>query len=363
MSGIEIFQIWVTAFFTLALFSFLYRDNPFYKVAEHIFAGLTAGYQVGLIWETVILQKLWDPMVYDGRWWLFLPGVLGIMMFARFFPKLSRISRIPLAAVMGITAGVFIIAQLHGFVLPQMKSTMSPVTQTVTTVASTYDVTTATVILGTPLPADTILGTVDTVESAPLAEIEPVDTTTSTISIPAGVLHSDADTMLLSGAETAVIRGEFRDTDAAAVNRYSLTVTARGPDGNDNVIVDDARNGDDGVSIVAETDGRFAFTAQWTPDTTWADGAYVLGMSVRKERIRLLLTLIVVIGVISTLIYFYFSHEHTGVLGVTAKVGIWFIMIAFGAHFGYTVMGRVSLLIGRAQFLIEEWIGSFHSFF
>jgi len=72
-----------------------------------------------------------------------------------------------------------------------------------------------------------------------------------------------------------------------------------------------------------------------------------------------LLAVIIIIGVISTLIYFYFSKEHKGALGVTAKVGIWFIMISFGAHFGYTVMGRVSLLIGRVQFLIEDWIGSF----
>jgi hypothetical protein len=73
----------------------------------------------------------------------------------------------------------------------------------------------------------------------------------------------------------------------------------------------------------------------------------------------LMLSLVIVIGVIATLVYFYFSKEHKGILGGTAKVGVWFIMIAFGAHFGYTVMGRVSLLIGRVQFLIQDWIGSF----
>ena len=83
---------------------------------------------------------------------------------------------------------------------------------------------------------------------------------------------------------------------------------------------------------------------------------------VSNGQVDYFLTAIVVIGVISTLIYFYFSKEHKGVLGATAKVGIWFIMIAFGAHFGYTVMGRVSLLIGRVQFLIETWIGSFTHF-
>ena len=31
-------------------------------------------------------------------------------------------------------------------------------------------------------------------------------------------------------------------------------------------------------------------------------------------------------------------------------------MLGFGAAFGYTVMGRVSLLIGRLNYLIVRWI-------
>ena len=211
MSGVEIFEIWLITFFTLALFSFLYKDNPVYRIAEHIFAGLSAGYYVGLYWDTVIIQQLWDPML-SGRWWLFIPGIMGFLMFARFWPRYSWVSRISLAFVMGTISGVFIISQLHGLVLPQMMATMLP---------------------------------------------------------------------LVSG---------------------------------------------DGFG-------------------------------------PLLLSLIVVLGVISTLVYFYFSKEHTGLLGYTAKVGIWFIMVSFGAHFGYTVMGRVSLLIGRVQFLTESWIGSFTHIF
>lgn len=200
------------AFFTLALFSFLYKDNPVYKLAEHIFAGLTAGYQVGLIWDTIILQKLWDPMLTSGQWQLIIPGMLGILMFARFWSRFSWLSRISLAFVMGTTAGVFLVTQLHGLVLPQMQATMLPL------------------------------------------------------------------------------------------------------------------GGEDGFASAV-------------------------------------LAIIVVAGVVSTLIYFYFSKEHKGALGVTAKVGIWFIMISFGAHFGYTVMGRVSLLIGRVQFLVEDWLGTFSTIF
>ena len=88
MSGIELFQIWLMAFLTLALFSFMYKDNPVYRAVEHIFAGLTAGYQVGLIWDTVILQQLWNPMA-AGKFWLVIPGILGFLMFSRFSSKWS----------------------------------------------------------------------------------------------------------------------------------------------------------------------------------------------------------------------------------------------------------------------------------
>ena len=66
--------------------------------------------------------------------------------------------------------------------------------------------------------------------------------------------------------------------------------------------------------------------------------------------------LITFIGVLTTLSYFFFSREQKGALKVSANIGIWFIMIGFGASFGNTVMARVSLLIGRVQFLLTDWI-------
>jgi hypothetical protein len=213
LSPLEIFQIWLAAFVTLSIFSFLYRDNPVYRFTESIFAGLSAGYYVGLIWDTVILQQLIYPIRSDfgQNWALIIPGILGMLTFARLSNKYTWVSRIALAFVMGTTAGIFLISQLHGFVLPAIEYTFNP-------------------------------------QNVP--------------------------------------------------------------------------------------------------------GSHNTGMVI-------LLSAIVIVGVVSTLIYFYFSKEHTGLLGVTAKVGIWFIMISFGAHFGYTVMARVSLLIGRMQFLVEQWIPTF----
>ncbi|MCY3869141.1 MAG: hypothetical protein OXG87_06255 [Gemmatimonadetes bacterium] len=66
--------------------------------------------------------------------------------------------------------------------------------------------------------------------------------------------------------------------------------------------------------------------------------------------------LIILVGVVTVLVYFFYSVEHTGPVGVASKIGIWFLMISFGASFGYTIMARLSLLIGRVGFLLEDWL-------
>ncbi len=67
--------------------------------------------------------------------------------------------------------------------------------------------------------------------------------------------------------------------------------------------------------------------------------------------------IILAIGVVTGLIYFFFSKEHKGIVfGSCARIGVYFLMVTFGAAFGYTVMARISLLIGRLQFLLFEWL-------
>jgi hypothetical protein len=68
-------------------------------------------------------------------------------------------------------------------------------------------------------------------------------------------------------------------------------------------------------------------------------------------------SVLILAGVIATLIYFFFSREHRGWWGKLAAVGTWYLMIFFGATFGNTVMSRVSLLIGRLEFLLGDFLG------
>jgi len=66
--------------------------------------------------------------------------------------------------------------------------------------------------------------------------------------------------------------------------------------------------------------------------------------------------LTIVVGVLASLTYFFFSVEHRGAVGKAANVGVWVLMITFGASFGLTVMTRITIFSSRLQFLFDDWL-------
>ena len=72
ISPFELFTAWLIVFLTLCIFSYLYDDNPFYKAAEHLYVGVSAGY--------VVVTSFWQQVQ---------PNMLG-----RLWPKLENISEL-----------------------------------------------------------------------------------------------------------------------------------------------------------------------------------------------------------------------------------------------------------------------------
>ncbi len=72
-------------------------------------------------------------------------------------------------------------------------------------------------------------------------------------------------------------------------------------------------------------------------------------------------SIIIFLGTLAALFYFFFSKEHTGLFKGVSSFGIWILMIGFGASFGYTVMGRISLFVQRIQVLNDWTITSWNS--
>ena len=118
----------VNGLLTLAILSFLFRDNPLYKMAEHLFIGVAAGYYVGIQWHNVFIPNLWRPLTGFGdahpHLVLLVPFLIGILMFSRFVSRWAWLSRWSLAVIVGTYAGLAVIGSAQGDFLPQVESTM-----------------------------------------------------------------------------------------------------------------------------------------------------------------------------------------------------------------------------------------------
>lgn len=194
----ELMSNLVGAFFTLCIFSFLYKDNPFYQMAEQLLVGISLGYGLVFTYERLFVPYVWQPIVLKHNFILIIPALLGMLYLFRFSRKLGWLSRYPIAFSM-MAVGMGVPMGIHAGILVQMRQAMVPI-----------------------------------------------------------------------------------------------------------------------------------------------------------ETLNLFLILI---GTIAVLLYFFFSKAHSGLYGKFVNVGKWYMMIGFGASFGLTVMARISLLIGRIQFLVNDVFG------
>lgn len=205
----------IAALLTVAVFTFLWRDNPLYKIAEHLVVGVSAGYFMVIVVTNAFRPKIYEPVLrvigqmeqsaHLTDYLVFIPVVLGLLLFTRFAPKYAHISRIPIAYILGVGSGAAIPLVLQTNVIQQLHPMMA---------------------------------------------------------------------VFLPGSGSGL---------------------------------------------------------------------------------QMLNNVLVLVGVVCGLAYFFFSARHEGVLGGMSKIGIWTLMIGFGASFGYTVMSRVSLLYGRVDFLVHTW--------
>jgi hypothetical protein len=192
---------------TLAIFSFLYRDNPLYRAAEHILIGLSVGFTIVLLWSSVLEPKILAPLFGRGDLWTILPLALSLLMLLRLKSSWVSWSKPVIALVIGAGAGLSIPAMVDARILKQMSATVAPFA-------------------------------------------------------------------------------------AASVG--------------------------------------------W-----WGLAEAFIGLA----------------GCVSVLVYFFYTRGDKGFVGWTSHVGIYFLMVFFGATFGYTVTSRITLLIGRVEFLLGSVLG------
>jgi len=118
--------IWIGAIGTLALFSLIYRENRVYRIFEHLFIGLAAGYLIKTTWSDVLKPQWWDPMTKEGQWpWMFVL-FLGLLLFTLYSKKLSWMSRVSLGILIGLVAGQIFQATASEYI-PLIQMTFKPI--------------------------------------------------------------------------------------------------------------------------------------------------------------------------------------------------------------------------------------------
>jgi len=113
----------VAALLTLAIFSFLYKDNPFYKFAEHLMVGVSAGYWILQLYYNTFQPNVVQKLV-SGQWHYLIPLFLGLLMWTRLTKKWSWISRYPLAFYLGIATGVAIPLEMKAKIIEQLNGSV-----------------------------------------------------------------------------------------------------------------------------------------------------------------------------------------------------------------------------------------------
>ncbi|MBC7237320.1 MAG: hypothetical protein H5T69_15875 [Chloroflexi bacterium] len=127
----ELVGTWVAALLTLAILSYVFGENPFFRFAEYLFVGIAAGYAGALAWNHVLWPRLHllldDPYTY---WHYGIFFVLGLLLLARGVESLSSLGNLPLAVLFGTGAALAAGGALAGSLIPQMGATVRSISPT-----------------------------------------------------------------------------------------------------------------------------------------------------------------------------------------------------------------------------------------
>ncbi|MBN2550324.1 MAG: hypothetical protein JXB15_14265 [Anaerolineales bacterium] len=113
---------------TLSVFSYLLGDNFLFRLAIHIFIGVSAGFAAVVVWYNVIWPQLIAPMISGSqpdRLLLLVPLILSLLLLAKASPRLSALGTPALAYLVGVGAAVAVGGALFGTIFPQVSASIN----------------------------------------------------------------------------------------------------------------------------------------------------------------------------------------------------------------------------------------------
>jgi hypothetical protein len=116
----HIVGIWVAAFYTLGIFSLTVKLNPWFKLVENTFVGFAVGYATVIALRSIVNIAVTPLMM--GNMWRLIPIISGLLLFTRFVRPVARLSRWPIALLIGLGTGLGMRGAVQGMILQQIDA-------------------------------------------------------------------------------------------------------------------------------------------------------------------------------------------------------------------------------------------------
>lgn len=474
--------LWLSAFCILAIYSYLFKDNPIYRAVVQIFIGLNIGYGVIVNWRDILYPQWWLPMtdgfkaiLYDApgsKWsalWA-LVGVLGALWYFQLSRKYIWLSRIVIGLTVGIGAGLTFKSQF-GQNLPQVVDSFRPLAPSVVrpTPSQRFELPASVVrpVLADPvifLASNTEVNCIEILRGRLVWQTKINEKPTGSLALDgsnlvvptaAGSITIDKDSGAIKPAAPGTKPVVAQDPTSCKMNGLV------DPQGNEyNAVI--AIEG--GVPVERKEDGKVVWTGKTEAEAVYSGERYLFATEGKQLQIidpisgellhivpfdsevgfpsiarmpepaqdylvglvptnktvlngsfvvkdlatshdagenywsidtkkpiiwtssldGVVLTAgpdggkcydippptpknapvdyfnnwVFIISLLSVMTYFFFSFRQRTAKGVSqfSVIGRWVLMIGFGAIFGNTIMTRMSFLLDRLQFLVDDWL-------
>jgi len=123
--SIEVISALVGFVLTLMIFSYLIGDNPLFRIAVHLFIGVASGYAAVVVWYSVLVPKLFNPLGDPSRLALtIVPLILSFSLLAKLSPRISWMGNFAMAVLVGVGAATAVGGALVGTLIPQAEAVM-----------------------------------------------------------------------------------------------------------------------------------------------------------------------------------------------------------------------------------------------
>ncbi len=123
---------------TILIFSYLMGDNPFFRLAIHVFIGVSAAYVAIITINNVLIPRLIMPLINGSQGERLLSIILFIPSIFLFFKvtPLRRAGNWSVAILVGIGAAAAIGGAITGTLFPQILGTINSVDPSAYTVTT-----------------------------------------------------------------------------------------------------------------------------------------------------------------------------------------------------------------------------------